>query len=646
MMWHEARKQERKIRGLMVDYKKRAERRREYYEKIKQDPTQFLRVYGRPYKIHLDPAVALSAESPQSMMPWQGQTDNMIDRFDVRAHLDFIPEYKSAPPLPMTKEEEEEERKCSYERYRTLVENECAGLNEEQCLHQIYLDEQFGPIRRFPDDEKRKLADKKAAIGFTYEDSNAPIVREEEEDDSSDTDVETADLDVTLDVDALTPDQLKILNQCAQHYGMHDDDYVRYLRKDKEELEALRQAKLLEEEKAQFAGRKSRRERRAYKEKKLQGRKISPPSYAARASPKYEPYKRSSSSSKSRSRSPENAGKVMYITSFGGESEEEPAALGSTTQSHSHSHSDRLSTKGVSSSTTGGSSSRNRSWSACFSDKKSSRFNRKPSTSTNRYRHRSRSPPARTQSKYRRRRSRSRSASRSRSRSNPRSHTNNYRRDRWRHTRSRSRSRSRSREWRRSHSNYYNDRGSRNQRSRYQARRRSRSRSSKSSRSSRSRSSSRSKSPSSHSKSRSKTHSPQPKVKPRSKSKSPVPPAQTLPKPVVKRYRRASLSSSAEDSQSDSDSNKPATGSTTETTTTTSVSTTTTTSTTTTPTTSTGSAVSTPKTKDSRVPAPNLLGKATVDSQVSFWLSFDTKRKITSEDASRIKQAVQSRQKG
>ena len=26
-------------------------------------------------------------------MPWQGNSDNMIDRFDVRAHLDFIPEY-------------------------------------------------------------------------------------------------------------------------------------------------------------------------------------------------------------------------------------------------------------------------------------------------------------------------------------------------------------------------------------------------------------------------------------------------------------------------------------------------------------------------------------------------------------------------
>lgn len=33
-MWHEARRQERKIRVMMVDYKKRADRRREYYEKI------------------------------------------------------------------------------------------------------------------------------------------------------------------------------------------------------------------------------------------------------------------------------------------------------------------------------------------------------------------------------------------------------------------------------------------------------------------------------------------------------------------------------------------------------------------------------------------------------------------------------------
>lgn len=43
-MWSEARKQEKKLRGMMIDYKKRAERRREYYDKIKTDPAQFMQV--------------------------------------------------------------------------------------------------------------------------------------------------------------------------------------------------------------------------------------------------------------------------------------------------------------------------------------------------------------------------------------------------------------------------------------------------------------------------------------------------------------------------------------------------------------------------------------------------------------------------
>lgn len=33
----------------------------------KKDPAQFLQVHGRAYKIHLDPAVALAAESPINM---------------------------------------------------------------------------------------------------------------------------------------------------------------------------------------------------------------------------------------------------------------------------------------------------------------------------------------------------------------------------------------------------------------------------------------------------------------------------------------------------------------------------------------------------------------------------------------------------
>lgn len=85
-MWHEARKQERKIRGMLVDYRKRAERRQDFYEKIvsnaglvivvkalienlfqKADPTQFMQIHSRKCKIHLDPAVAAAGESPAIM---------------------------------------------------------------------------------------------------------------------------------------------------------------------------------------------------------------------------------------------------------------------------------------------------------------------------------------------------------------------------------------------------------------------------------------------------------------------------------------------------------------------------------------------------------------------------------------------------
>lgn len=44
-------------------------------------------------------------------------------------------------------------------------------------------------------------------------------------------------------------------------------------------------------------------------------------SYAARESPEYNPYRKSSSKSRSRSASPVNTGQITYITSFGGEEE-------------------------------------------------------------------------------------------------------------------------------------------------------------------------------------------------------------------------------------------------------------------------------------------------------------------------------------
>lgn len=59
-------------------------------------------------------------------MPWQGQLDNLIDRFDGRAYLDI----DRIPVVPKVKEMEEisaDERHSNYERYRILAQNDFLG---------------------------------------------------------------------------------------------------------------------------------------------------------------------------------------------------------------------------------------------------------------------------------------------------------------------------------------------------------------------------------------------------------------------------------------------------------------------------------------------------------------------------------------
>jgi splicing factor, arginine/serine-rich 16 len=65
-------------------------------------------------------------------MPWQGDSTNMIDRFDVRAHLDFIPDIKF-PDIP-PEELSPEERQCNYERYRILAQNIFLGISKYSSI--------------------------------------------------------------------------------------------------------------------------------------------------------------------------------------------------------------------------------------------------------------------------------------------------------------------------------------------------------------------------------------------------------------------------------------------------------------------------------------------------------------------------------
>jgi hypothetical protein len=57
---------------------------------MKTDPLQMLIIEGRGCKMYKDNNQYAIAESDAGLMPWQNKHDNLIDRFDVRAHMDVI----------------------------------------------------------------------------------------------------------------------------------------------------------------------------------------------------------------------------------------------------------------------------------------------------------------------------------------------------------------------------------------------------------------------------------------------------------------------------------------------------------------------------------------------------------------------------
>lgn len=58
----------------------------------RRDPEEFMQVHGRKAIVHMDATVANAAEASNILRKWQGDPSVLIDRFDVRAHLDYIPE--------------------------------------------------------------------------------------------------------------------------------------------------------------------------------------------------------------------------------------------------------------------------------------------------------------------------------------------------------------------------------------------------------------------------------------------------------------------------------------------------------------------------------------------------------------------------
>ncbi|CAI8036100.1 CLK4-associating serine/arginine rich protein [Geodia barretti] len=336
-MWHEARKQEKKIREAVVDFQKRAERRRQHYAKERKDPMQLMRVYGRKTPLHLNPA---ASKMSSSMIPWQGDEANMISRYDVRVNLDYIPDYSKLPKPTKSVSEEWEEQRCNYERYRFLVLNQFKRVSEQDALAVIDVEEMFhipgkssggnsgGGFR-----EKAK-SQARAAIGYSYggtSEEAAQAMRDEQllaeylgEDDGEGEDKvfsSESEYEVDVDLDDYSPADVDRLNVLALEYGVAASSFSKNLRTEKKSMEEAKQARISDIEKASMPGRRSRRERRQMRERAPR-RVLTPPTYAQRGSPTYETYNKPEQRSRSSSRSSTpGEGKVEFITEFGGDDE-------------------------------------------------------------------------------------------------------------------------------------------------------------------------------------------------------------------------------------------------------------------------------------------------------------------------------------
>ncbi|KAK6109282.1 Alternative splicing regulator family protein [Brugia pahangi] len=274
-MWHEARRQEKLIRSQMIDSVKRNERRKQFYENVRKDPEQFMQVHGRKCQIHMDPAVARAAEASSILRRWQGDPNILIDRFDVRAHMDYIPETKS-DDINKRSAVDVEELQCEYERYRILVLNEFDRVSEKTFLKEIAAKE-FWPdeststsLARTEQEKKRLLRDRKAAVAFTYGDTQTVQGKSVETDDSDDEDeiVDSDEFDLKLDIDTLDAEQRRNLNKLGIRYGINSGAFSSLLKMDRREQDETHQLKEIEKAKLALAGRQAKAERAVLKKKR------------------------------------------------------------------------------------------------------------------------------------------------------------------------------------------------------------------------------------------------------------------------------------------------------------------------------------------------------------------------------------------
>ncbi|CAK5073074.1 unnamed protein product [Meloidogyne enterolobii] len=294
-MWHEARRQERAVRHKLVDGAKRHERRRQFYESVRRDPNEFMQVHGQHMPIHVDPVIAEAAESPNILRKWQGDDNILIDRFDVRVHLEQIQD----PPSKQAKRnlyDDVMELQCDYERYRILVFND---FKKVRAIFWLKLQQKnFGHprvlhlLQHIKKSEKRKSifgniseifynqrnSDKRAAIAFSY--GNSEVVRnsntskdwkERRINDatmSSSDDDEPEEMDPVVDTSILNAESLAFLNKIGTKYNITSGAFLQLLSLDQKEQTSTAEIKEIDKAKSALSGRHAKADRAVLKRRR------------------------------------------------------------------------------------------------------------------------------------------------------------------------------------------------------------------------------------------------------------------------------------------------------------------------------------------------------------------------------------------
>ncbi|KAI1312248.1 hypothetical protein EDD11_003005 [Mortierella claussenii] len=130
-------KEEKRVKELFENAKRRAQRRKAFYDSRLGDPMQLLRVSGTAVRLVANPETYICDEESKNLMPWAIDPSIKIDRFDGRALLDFIPTASSAvieSGLRTDRDEDGIGNELRFQRWHDLVDKARLHVSEEKCL--------------------------------------------------------------------------------------------------------------------------------------------------------------------------------------------------------------------------------------------------------------------------------------------------------------------------------------------------------------------------------------------------------------------------------------------------------------------------------------------------------------------------------